>query len=627
MPTGVREYTRQHKYLDDGRSPGNGTVADSYTVTALITDDDLDEDQDQARVTVVNVGPGLSLTPSAAIIDEGQSWSLQIELDEPGILDEHELFVDWGDGQSQVIHLPAGQTTASLAHTYVDDNPTGTPQDTYSILVEVTDDDLGYSVADAVVEVRNVPPAIALTLSQAVIQEGDDVLLTGTIQDPGVEDSFSVLIDWGGTQGSETLKLPAGTQTFSARHRYLDDGPSPGNSTSRDDYTIRVDIQDDDTGDGGQTTALTVENVAPVITHLTANVQRIADGFRTTVTGNFEDVGSLDEHVGSIAWGTGQGSSSLTLTSAGSFTAVHEYRDPAEESYSVTITMEDDDRGQVRRSLDVPMDNVPPAITGLALDATVIDEGDTAVLRGTFDDPNPDDTHTVFVNWGDGRQATQVSLAAGVHSFVVSHPYADDDPSGTPRDDYGVTVIVLDEHGASDTADTSVTVRNVDPVVTAVQVNPTPLLEGQAVALTISFTDPGLPDLHIVQVTWSDGQTDSYPLPVGQRTLITSATPTATMDRHPVMEHRRILSRSALRSPMMIREQGGGCHDRRPERRSRNHVARRQDDADSKRSAGPTAWHANRPGNAGRTSGDCHLGCPRLDAGQRTRRRHIRCSV
>ena len=210
LPTGVREYTRQHKYLDDGRSPGNGTVADSYTVTALITDDDLDEDQDQARVTVVNVGPGLSLTPSAAIIDEGQSWTLQIELDEPGILDEHELFVDWGDGQSQVIHLPAGQTTASLAHTYVDDNPTGTPQDTYSILVEVTDDDLGYSVADAVVEVRNVPPAIALTLSQAVIQEGDDVLLTGTIQDPGVEDSFSVLIDWGGTQGSETLEVAGG---------------------------------------------------------------------------------------------------------------------------------------------------------------------------------------------------------------------------------------------------------------------------------------------------------------------------------------------------------------------------------------------------------------------------------
>ena len=157
--------------------------------------------------------------------------------------------------------------------------------------------------------------------------------------------------------------------------------------------------------------------MAPVITHLTANVQRIADGFRTTVTGNLEGCGLAGRTCWQHRVGNRAGQFVADVTSAGSFTAVHEYRDPAEESYSVTDAMEDDDRGQVRRSLDVPMDNVPPAITGLALDATVIDEGDTAVLRGTFDDPNPDDTHTVFVNWGDGRPATQVSLAAGVPQF------------------------------------------------------------------------------------------------------------------------------------------------------------------------------------------------------------------
>src|SRR5207245_2936357 len=93
-------------------------------------------------------------------------------------------------------------------------------------------------------------------------------------------------------------------------------------------------------------------------------------------------------------------------------------------------------------------------------------ENDTATVSGTINDPDAADTHTIVVTWGAGEGSSTLTLAAGVSSFTASHQYLDDNPSGTPSDDYPITVTVTDNHGASGNGATVVTVNNVAPTVT-----------------------------------------------------------------------------------------------------------------------------------------------------------------
>ena len=75
----------------------------------------------------------------------------------------------------------------------------------------------------------------------AVIDEGDIALLTGTIVDPGFLDSFTVDVNWG-DGSSDSMAITLGASGFAgsvfADHVYADDGA----------YTITVQVQDTDTG-------------------------------------------------------------------------------------------------------------------------------------------------------------------------------------------------------------------------------------------------------------------------------------------------------------------------------------------------------------------------------------------
>ena len=97
------------------------------------------------------------------------------------------------------------------------------------------------------------------------MEENEQVTLHGSFAEPGVLDTHQVTIDWGdGTE--ETLDLTLGDLEFTATHRYLDDGPSPGGTTPPSasfDYQIEVTVEDDDTGTGTAATTAAVDNVAP----------------------------------------------------------------------------------------------------------------------------------------------------------------------------------------------------------------------------------------------------------------------------------------------------------------------------------------------------------------------------
>jgi PKD repeat protein len=135
-----------------------------------------------------------------------------------------------------------------------------------------------------------------------------------------------------------------------------------------------------------------------------------------------------------------------------------------------------------------------------------INENDSTTLTGDVSDPN-DDPLTLVVDWADGTVMTY-TYPSGTTSFTETHQYLDDDPTATPSDSYGVTLILDDGNGGTATGAVEVTVNNVAPAVTAMADN-TIVTLGAPVNFTGAFTDVGTLDTHTIEWDFGDGNSAS----------------------------------------------------------------------------------------------------------------------
>jgi len=346
LPAGEYSFTVPHQYLDDNPTE---TLSDQYKIAVTVTDDGPASGSGSTSVTVNNVPPSLSGVPvDLGTIDENGSVTLSGTVVDPGTQDTFTLTVDWGEG-SPVPVTVKDDRTFSATHQYLDDNPSGTPSDTYSIAVKVTDDDTGGGTTGASVTVDNVPPTLSNVHVTSPINENDTATLTGTISDPGTQDTFTVVVNWGEGEPQE-LKLPAGATSFSATHQYLDDNPS---GTPSDTYSIAVKVTDDDTGSDDAAASVTVDNVKPVITGWTSvPLEPMIVNSTATVALAFTDVGTLDSHTCMISWDD-ETSSSASVTESGgsgSCTGTHQYT--AAGVYTISATVTDDDTGSATSTCD-----------------------------------------------------------------------------------------------------------------------------------------------------------------------------------------------------------------------------------------------------------------------------------
>jgi hypothetical protein len=470
------------------------------------------------------VAPVLALDAVSAILEDGVA-TLTGTISDPGTLDTFTLEVDWGDllSPDNVEHYTfeasaTGSQTFTLTHQYLDDNPSGTSSDDYTITVTVEDDDTGEDTQTTSVMVNNVAPVLALDEVSAIFEDGV-ATLKGTIVDPGILDTFTLEVDWGDGSELESFAYAAGTTQFSETHQYLDDNPS---DTASDDYTITVKVEDDDTGENTQTTSVTVNNVAPVLA-LDAVSAILEDGV-ATLTGTIIDPGSLDTFTLDVDWGdllspdnVEQYTFGASAIGSQAFTLTHRYLDDnptgtPQDSYTISATVTDDDTGLGSDTQTVTVNNVAPV---LALDAvSAILEDGVATLTGTISDPGTLDTFTLEVDWGDLLSPDNVehytfgASAIGSQTFTLTHRYLDDNPSGTSSDDYTITVTVQDDDAGANTQTTSVTVSNVEPVITEL-VNNAPEVgdakPGDGVGISGLFTDIGTLDTHSVTIDWGDG--------------------------------------------------------------------------------------------------------------------------
>ncbi|MCA9121143.1 MAG: pre-peptidase C-terminal domain-containing protein [Planctomycetaceae bacterium] len=303
--------------------------------------------ENELTVTVNNVDPSANAGADQTV-DEGDLVTLTGSFTDQGVDDGHKE--EW------TVVASNGQAIAPLTIDNLagDDNGAGgssfsfVPGDNgvYTVTYTVTDDDGGVHSDTSVITVKNVAPVIeSFSVDSLVINENGSVTVSGTISDAGTLDTHSVVIDWGGTEGTTTAVVTqdAGSATFTATHQYLDDDPT---NTPSDGYTITATVTDDDGDQDDASLEITVNNVAPTITELTSGAEDCGNAHEDnpiTLDLSFDDIGSLDEHTVVIDWADGTTDTVVLPVGTRSLSVDHDYA--VGGIYSISVSVNDDDMG------------------------------------------------------------------------------------------------------------------------------------------------------------------------------------------------------------------------------------------------------------------------------------------
>lgn len=283
--------------LDDAVDDLTLTVSDPFGQSA----------SDTGRVTTLNLPPVPDVGDDVTIDEDDLFTRTGLPYTDAGVLDTHTATVDYGDGTGpQPLGLNPtgpGEGTFDLSHRYLDDNPSGTSQDEYTITVSITDDDGGQGSDSLVVTVRNVDPTTDAG-DDATILEGDTFVRDLALEDVGTVDTHTVLVDYDDGDGFEPVAVDPSTRSFRLEHLYEDDDPT---ATPQDDYTVRVRVEDDDLGVVEDSFTLTVQDVAPdlTITGPSFDGELFAAPATINLVAPFTDPGVRDTFECRIDWDEG----------------------------------------------------------------------------------------------------------------------------------------------------------------------------------------------------------------------------------------------------------------------------------------------------------------------------------
>ncbi|MCA9166069.1 MAG: autotransporter-associated beta strand repeat-containing protein [Planctomycetales bacterium] len=181
--------------------------------------------------------PDRTVTPVAY---EGDLVKVTGTITDPDLKDVFFLNVNWGDGTPTEKHVyPPGSNgkIVELTHRYRDDNPTGTPEDTYEIQLDWHDKAGEGNSATLTTNILNVAPIVAAIAPIQLPPSGvlqQRVLFT----DPG-RDRWAATVDYGDGSPAQLLEVQSGRQLM-LHHQFQ----QPGS------YIVTISVADDDGGVG-----------------------------------------------------------------------------------------------------------------------------------------------------------------------------------------------------------------------------------------------------------------------------------------------------------------------------------------------------------------------------------------
>ncbi len=434
------------------------TASGTYTVTLTVTDNNGATDSDTSTVVVLSSpptavagGPYNGTEGSAVLLNASGS------ADAGGSIVQYE----WDCNADGVYEVVSTQPLGSSC-TYVDEG-------NYTVTLRVTDDDGDSAVSVATIAVANVAPTLVGPAGPTSGNEGTNMNWSATATDPGVNDVLSYSWDFGdGTFGT-------GPSVF---HTFAENGT----------YTVLVTVTDGDGGTDNNSVTVVISNVAPSFN--LATIPNLADeGQQLTFTATATDPGSLD--VLAYTWNFGDGG-----TETGD-NVVYTYVDDG--TFTVTVTVTDDDGASDVVTATIVVNNVDPVITLMTGDLAGA-EGDLLNWEGLATDVGVTDVLSYSWTFGDGNTATGTS---------VSNTYANEGQ-------YVVTLTVTDGDGGITTQNLTVVIGNLPPVITSVTAPGGD--EGVALNWTAVATDAGV------------GDTVTYSWAFGDGTFASGASVTKTYD-------------------------------------------------------------------------------------------------
>ena len=474
--------------------PAFGNSYDSSLTTPLLIENAIYHDNENAILSFVDFGDLDGLTIDSVVpdpVDEGSTTAVTISFtNDP---QEHTLTISWGDGSADTVTtLAQGDFEESVGHVYADNG-------TYTINVTVEDSQSQTKTASTSVGVGNVAPTLTVRNGNQTVAEGTELSLTdlGAITDPGFanaalseDETFTYSINWGDGSSADTGSATiddlgeVGDPTdasFDGSHTYADNGS----------YTVTVRAADDDmsgdfvSGTAGvdfveQTFTVDVGNVAPTLAPPTAtqsgdenNFIMEQMSFSDPAFDNSPDQTHTKWWKYDINWGDGNvvtGKSPAVVNGSegtpttGTINDSHVYDDDG--SYTVQVTVYEDDGGSDMQSFQAVIANIVPTITTSGL--VVHDEGPApySLTLGHLTEPGDDTLVGAIVFWGDGPSSfTQLTVAQiddllnGI-DVTLAHQYDDDELFVAGQ----ISVTLVDEDGVHvDAGVLSLDVRNVAP--------------------------------------------------------------------------------------------------------------------------------------------------------------------
>ena len=324
--------------------------------------------------------------------------------------------------------IPAGSTTVQAAG-LADD--TSEPQSTPT---------------PAAIVIPNSPPTLTdiFVFPDSAVEGGAAVDLLVLFGDLDAGDTHTIDIDWGDGTPVDTYNVIPTFRHLFVSHQFQDDNPS---GTPIDVTSIEVTIEDSQGGAVMGAVPITVSNVAPTLDSLSITPS-IDENDMVTLSGTFSDPGSLDTFELDIDWDGDSVFDETVAVSGGSFSMDRQILDDdptgtSSDAFDVNVRLRDDDTGFDTGMVSFTVNNVAPVIDTLSI-TSPINENGMATLSGTFTDPGSLDTFELDIDW-DGDSTFDETIVVSGGSFMATHQFLDDDPSGTLSDTFNVNVRLSDD--------------------------------------------------------------------------------------------------------------------------------------------------------------------------------------
>ncbi len=366
---------------------------------------------------------------------------------------------DFGDGNTSTIQHPT--------HQYADNG-------TYTVTLNVTDDDGTTNETYLGITVANVPPVVNFTYAPENPTTNDTIIFTDTSTD-----ADGTIISWLWGFGDNTTSLEQ-----NPIHQYADNGT----------YTVTLNVTDDD-GDTNETSQhIVVSNIAP-----TADFSWSLTNSTTDDIIQFTDISTdSDGFIVSWFWDFDDGNTSTEQH------PTHQYAEG--NTYNVTLNVTDDDGITDEISQQIIVNVIPIA----SFSYTPSNPYTSDII--SFTDQSID-TYGPITSWlwdfGDEFNSTEQN---------PTYQYSD---NGT----YTVTLNVTDEYGATNETSQQIVVSNVGPIAnfSYLPLFPTDLQ-------IITFTDNSIDsDGYIISWSWDFGDGESSAEQNPSHTFQSSGTYTVTL--------------------------------------------------------------------------------------------------